>query len=132
MSTFQVGLSWPEWISDPSNKRLFETNQAEALKKFKHDEEEYIHELILQERIQQERQQKLQEQLRQLVEQEDSTVASPGIGSVGGAAGGAASGGGGFAFNTGIGNFAIGTFLNSSFVPVDALVDEGFERFTVS
>ena len=100
---YQAGISWPQWIADPLNKKLFESNQAEALKKFKNDEEEYIHELILQERIQQE----------QLVEQQESVISSPGIGSAAGAAGGAAAGAEGFTFNTGIGNFAIGTFLNS-------------------
>ena len=111
---YQVGISWPQWIADPLNKKLFESNQAEALKKFKNDEEEYIHELILQERIQQE----------QLIEQQESVISSPGIGS-------AAGGAGGFTFNTGIGNFAIGTFLNSEGVSINELVDEGFERFTV-
>ena len=49
MSNFQVGLSWHQWIADPKNKKLFESNQAEAMKKFKYDEEDYIEQLIIQE-----------------------------------------------------------------------------------
>ena len=48
----QSGLSWHEWISDPKNKALYEWNQSEAMKKYRRDEDEFIREIILQERIQ--------------------------------------------------------------------------------
>ena len=115
----QSGLSWHEWISNPQNKALYEWNQSEAMKKYRRDEDEFIREIILQERIQ-----------KQLIEQQES-VLSPGIGSYAGAAGGAAAGAGGWNFNTGIGNYSIGTFLDAQRKPTDSLSDEGFERFTI-
>ena len=143
---FQVGLSWLEWISDPSNKALFESDQVEALKKYKKDEEEYIDQLILQEQL---RQQELQLQFQQqtvenimdvventilnyLVESQRDFIVRPGIGTEGAAgASGAAAAAGGFAFSTGIGNFVIGTFLDGDRNHTNVLADEGFERFTV-
>ena len=116
----QSGLSWHEWISDPKNKALYEWNQSEAMKKYRRDEDEFIREIILQERIQ-----------KQLIEQQES-ILSPGIGSYAGAAGGATSGGAGYTLKTGIGNYSIGTFLNEDKQHVSEAVDEGFERFTIS
>ena len=143
---FQIGLSWLEWISDPLNKTLFESDKTEALKKFKRDEEEYIHQLLLQEQL---RQQELQLQFQQqtvenimdvventilnyLVESQRDFIVSPGIGTQGAAGiGSSTSAAGGFAFNTGIGNFVIGTFLDGDRNHTNVLADEGFERFTV-
>ena len=51
-NTQQIGLDWNSWILDPENKKLYERNESEARKKYLMDEEEYIHEIILQERIQ--------------------------------------------------------------------------------
>jgi len=117
----QSGLSWHEWISDPQNKALYEWNQSEAMKKYRRDEDEFISEIILQERIQQN---------KQLIEQQES-ILNPGIGSYAGAAGGAAAGAGGWHINTGIGSYSIGTFLNAQGEHTDTLSDEGFERFTI-
>ena len=125
MSNFQVGLSWHQWIADPKNKKLFESNQAEAIKKFKYDEEDYIEQLIIQERIQQE---------IQLKEQQESVSAlglPSAIGVAGSAAGGPVAGSGGYSVGIGIGFFAIGTFLDGNLQHVDSLADEGFERFTI-
>ena len=116
----QSGLSWHEWISNPQNKALYEWNQSEAMKKYRRDEDEFIREIILQERIQ-----------KQLIEQQES-VLSPGIGSYAGAAGGAAAGAGGWNFNTGIGNYSIGTYLNEDRQQISEAVDEGFDRFTIT
>tara|TARA_R110002012_G_scaffold312355_1_gene522994 strand:- start:583 stop:966 length:384 start_codon:yes stop_codon:yes gene_type:complete len=125
----QPGLSWGEWIADPGNKKLFEWNQVEARKKFLRDENDYIEQIILHERI--------------LQEKADMTsIANMALTS--GVGGVAASGGGGYGdeetlnsptFNTGIGNYAIGTFFNSEGEQVATLAlagANGFDRFTIS
>ena len=118
----QSGLSWHEWISNPQNKALYEWNQSEAMKKYRRDEDEFIREIILQERIQQN---------KQLIEQQES-ILSPGIGSYAAAAGGAVSGGAGYTLKTGIGNYSIGTYLNEDRLQISEAVDEGFDRFTIT
>ena len=133
-NTQQIGLDWDSWIRDPENKRLHEWNQSEAKKKFLMDEEEYIHEIMLQERIQTERQQKLQDQLRKLTEIVEDVDDVANLAVTSGESGVAASGGGGYSFNTGIGNYVVGTHKTADGTPVATLQlagDEGFERFTV-
>ena len=133
-NTQQIGLDWNSWIRDPENKRLYEWNESEARKKFLMDEEEYIHEIMLQERIQTERQQTLQDQLRKLTEVVEDVDDIANLAATSGVGGVAASGGGGYSYNTGIGDFVIGTHKTAEGVNVSTLQlagDEGFERFTV-
>ena len=134
-NTQQIGLDWNSWIRDPENKRLYEWNESEARKKFLMDEEEYIHEIMLQERIQTERQQTLQDQLRKLTEDVQDVADIANMAVTSGVSGMASSGGGGYNLKTGIGNYAVGTYLTPQFQQVSTAVlalDEGFERFTVS
>ena len=114
----QPGLSWHEWVADPGNKKLFEWNQIEARKKFLRDENDYIEQIVLHERRIQESQQDV------------TSIANMALTS--GVGGTAASGGGGYNINTGIGNFSIGTYLNSALEHILIAVDEGFTRFTVA
>ena len=58
-NTGQFGLSWHLWLKEEKNKKLFDKSPHEALKQFKSDGEEYIHNLILQERIVLERQRQI-------------------------------------------------------------------------
>ena len=135
-NTQQIGLDWNSWIRDPENKRLYEWNESEARKKFLMDEEEYIHEVMLHERIETERQQKLQDQLRKLTEIVEDVDDIANMAVTSGEGGMAASGGGGFtSLGEGIGNFAVGTYLTSNFISVGTEAeagDEGFARFTVA
>ena len=128
------GLSYNEWIKIPHNKALHEKDQNKAQQRFIEEEQEYIQQIVLQERIQQDRQQTLQNQLRSITEVSDNTnvanMATPGVAA--GAAGGASSGGGGFSFKTGWGHYSIGTYLDENLNHVNKLVDEGYERWTIS
>jgi hypothetical protein len=127
------GLSWNEWIKIPMNESLNRQDPARAKQKFIEDEHEYIQQIILQERIQQERQQTLQNQLRETVTHnaEVDYISSPGHGYGAGSAA-ASAGAGGFQFKTGWGNYVIGTYLDARKNPVDELVDEGYERWTIA
>jgi len=55
----QIGIDWNQWLASPENKRLYEENQPEAMKKFRRDESEFIelmvNEQLMQEKIAQER-----------------------------------------------------------------------------
>ena len=132
----QIGLSWNEWIRDPENKRLYEWNQAEARKKFLRDEDEYIQQIILQEKIIEDKQRILAQQLRIMVIEQEDPLSVANTTSTSGVGGMAASGGGGFSnLKTGIDNFVVGTYLTADGVQVATAAlagDEGFDRFTVS
>ena len=91
----QIGLSWNEWIRDPENKRLYEWNQAEARKKFLRDEDEYIQQIILQEKIIEDKQRILAQQLRNMVIEQEDPLSVANTTSTSGVGGMAASGGGG-------------------------------------
>ena len=54
-SQLHIGLSWHEWVMDPENKKLFEWDRAEARRKYLIDENEYVEQILLQERIFQEK-----------------------------------------------------------------------------
>ena len=116
----QIGLSWHSWISDPENKALYEGNQAEAMKKYRRDEDDFIQQFLIQERI----------KLIENDENDQTTVTSVGFGATGGGRAG-----GGYDFNPHqLGNFVIGTFLTSNLIQVAtkaAAGDGGYERFTV-
>ena len=47
------------------------------------------------------------------------------------APGSGAGGGGGFNLFSGIGNYAVGTFLQQGGNPTSTATDEGFDRFTI-
>ena len=134
-NTQQIGLDWNSWIRDPENKRLYEWNESEARKKFLMDEEEYIHEVMLHERIETERQQKLQDQLRKLTEIVEDVDDIANMAVTSGEGGMAASGGGGYtSLRVGIGNFVVGTYAKADGTTAGSAAaagDEGFERFTV-
>ena len=139
------GLSWKDWVKIPNNKILFESNPQEARRRYMEEEAEFIENVLLQERMQQERQaemmverqrqimiasekqQSLSRMLREVTQNQsdvDNLNPAPGTG---------ASGAGGFNLFTGIGNYAIGTYLqqggNQTANKYEA--DEGFDRFTV-
>ena len=103
-----MGLSWHEWVMDPENKKLFEWNRAEARRKYLIDENEYIEQILLQERIIQER-----------IIQETTFEGSIPL----------ALGGGGRTsvdnISSGVGRYSIGTFLNEEGEQVDTAAEAG-------
>ena len=151
------GLSWTDWKRIPHNKRLFESDPIKARRRYMEEEAELIENVLLQEKMQQERQaemmverqrqimiasekqQSLSRMLREVTQNQsdvDNLNPAPGTG---------ASGAGGMNTFTGIGNQAIGTFLqqgqgigyaSGAFLTAHGSIqtnatDEGFDRFTV-
>ena len=120
-SQLHIGLSWHEWVMDPENKKLFEWDRAEARRKYLIDENEYVEQILLQERIFQEKR----------IQQEINTTLNAMPPGGGRASASEISGG----INTGIGNFAIGTFLNEDgdqVLTLELAGLEGFNRFTIT
>ena len=137
------GLSWTDWKIIPHNKRLFESDPIKARRRYMEEEAELIENVLLQQKMQQERQaemmverqrqimiasekqQALSQMLREVTQNQsdvDNMNPAPGTG---------ASGAGGFNLFTGIGNYAIGTYLQQGGNQTSTATDEGFDRFTV-
>ena len=118
------GLSWPQWLKIPHNKQLFESNPNKARARYMEEEAELIETMMLQERMRadaEQRQRELSQVLREVVTNENLEPTPAGATGVGG----------GFSQNIGIGNFAIGTFLNVEKEQFDVAQDGGFLRFRV-
>ena len=135
------GLSWTDWVRIPNNKRLFESNPAKARRRYMEEEAELIENVLLQERMQQERQAEMMaERQRQIMiasERQQSLskflaeAVTADVDNMNPAPGSGASGGGGFNLFTGIGNYAVGTFLQQGGNQTSTATDEGFDRFTI-
>ena len=150
------GLSWTDWIRIPHNKRLFESNPTKARRRYMEEEAELIENVLLQERMQQERQAEMmverQKQIMIASERQQSLsrflaeAVTADVDNMNPAPGSGAGGGGGMNTFTGIGNQAVGTFLqfgqnigyaSGAFVSAHGSIntnpsDEGFDRFTVA
>jgi len=135
------GLSWTDWVRIPNNKRLFESNPAKARRRYMEEEAELIENVLLQERMQQERQAEMMaERQRQIMIASErqqslsrflSEAVTADVDNMNPAPGSGASGAGGFNLFTGIGNYAVGTFLQQGGNQTSTATDEGFDRFTV-
>ena len=132
----QIGIEWTQWLSDPNNKKLYEWNRAEAMKKFRRDENEFIESNLLEQKMAEDRvklrQRALADLIREVTNYDLDQLNS--LSSTGNAAAGSTATAGGWdPYCKGIGNYAIGTHLQPDKITfANAVPEKGYQRFTVN